>query len=131
MPTVEFELKNQQPRPSHQTAQQLGPAQTQFKLLINVTYNNFGCDFCAQFQYNISLITGWNKSYFGVLCMCNFPAGHLNHLKSKRILPMTSMLTSEQAGFGSTSSCAFPFKIHRSILPAKQPSQLHLARTLM
>jgi hypothetical protein len=37
MAAVEFELNNQQPRPSHQTAQQLEPAQTQFKLL-NMTY---------------------------------------------------------------------------------------------
>jgi hypothetical protein len=59
------------------------------------------------------------------------PSGTLKHLKSERILSMTSKLTSEQAGFGSTSSCTFPFKIHCSILPAKRPSQLHLACTLM
>jgi len=33
MAAVEFELNNQQPRPSHQTAQQLGPAQTQLNCL--------------------------------------------------------------------------------------------------
>ena len=63
--------------------------------------------------------------------MQDFPAGHLQHLKSERILPATSELASKQAGFGSTSSCAFPFKIHCSILPSRWPSQLRQPRTLM
>jgi len=50
--------------------------------------------------------------------MHDFPAGHLKHLKSERILPATSELASKEAGFGSASSCAFPLKIHSSILPA-------------
>jgi len=113
-----------------------------------IAHINLGCDFCEQFQYNISLITGWNKSYYGVVCMHNFPAGHLTlnpltwkkrwapnnagswqmgfnsafkalkHLKSERILPATS----EQAGFGSSVLC---------ILPANRPSQLCLACTLV
>jgi hypothetical protein len=28
---------------------------------------HFGCYFCTKFQHKMSLITGWNKSYYGVL----------------------------------------------------------------
>jgi len=92
---------------------------------------NFGCNFCEQFQYNISLITGWNYYYYGVVCMRDIPAGHLKHLRSERILTARSELASKLAGFGSALSHASPFKIHYSILPARRPSQLCLACTLM
>jgi hypothetical protein len=42
---------------------------------------HFGCDFCTQFQYDISLITVSSKSYYGVLRMRDFPAGRLQRLK--------------------------------------------------
>ena len=42
---------------------------------------HLGCDFCAQFQYDVSLITPSSKSYYGVLRMRDFPAGRLQRLK--------------------------------------------------
>jgi hypothetical protein len=40
---------------------------------------HFGCNFCPQFQYYISLITACNKSYYGVLCMRDFRADRLKN----------------------------------------------------
>lgn len=86
---------------------------------------HFGCNFCTQFQYNISLITIWSKSYYGFLCMYDFQAGSLNGSKMKDlILPASIELASARNGFGSASSCTLPFKIHCFILSARQPSSL-------
>ena len=58
------------------------------------------------------------------------PAGRLKRLKMKDfILSATSGLASQLTGFGPASSCALQFKICCSILPARQPSGLRLART--
>jgi hypothetical protein len=61
-----------------------------------------------------------DKSYFVVLRMRDFRARRLKRLNNDRlILAATSELASDQTVFGSASSCALPFQLHGSILPAK------------
>jgi hypothetical protein len=92
---------------------------------------HFGCDFCLQFHYSISLITACNKSYCDILHMPDFQAGRLKCLKMKDfILPATNELASDRTGFSLAWSCALPFKIHCSIVPTTQLFRLCLARTL-
>lgn len=69
------------------------------------------------------LITACNKFYCGVLHMRDFWAGHIKHLKNER-LNSSNDLASDQSSYGSASSCTLPFKIHCSILPTRQPSNL-------
>jgi len=120
-------------------------------------YINFGWDIRHQFQCNMpimvvgngripyrwsekhagnqllhihihsTLITAWNKTYYGFLRMRDFRAGRLKRLKHE-----TSFFQrpGREAGFSYASSCALTFEIHCSILPARRPSRLRLARTL-
>lgn len=46
---------------------------------------HFGCEFYPQVKHNVSPITAWNKSYYRLLCMRDFWAGHLKCLKNERL----------------------------------------------